>query len=213
MTLRSIVRFLLPAEYREQVLGDLHERGFRFRDVVNVLPRVWGSSIVRTVTGSVAVGRECAILARSEQLQQDGRRAIAYTLAVVLATRVLRDFPGTLTTRVALALFIFPLIAVLGRFLGRSLDPSLSLDRSRSTLLADYRAQLRFQMAGTPSGVLAAILFLLTSDKPRALWPASTPAVWGYASLAVVGILAAGACLRFIGLRRELNSLQTAAND
>ncbi len=216
MTLRSMLKPLLPADYREQVLGDLQERGFRLRDVVDVLPRIWGSFIVRTLTGpipNVAAHGECAILARTEQLQQEGRRAIAYALAIVLATRVLRDLPASLTTRAALALVLFPLITTLGRFLGRTVESSLSLDRSRTTLLADYRAQLRFQMAGTPSGVLAAMLFLLTSDQPRTPWPVSTPAVWGYASVAVVGIMAAWACLRFLRLRRELNSLETAAKD
>ena len=44
---RRIITALLPNDYREHVLGDLEERGFRMRDVVSVLPRVWLSALRR----------------------------------------------------------------------------------------------------------------------------------------------------------------------
>lgn len=44
---RKLVTALLPNDYREHVLGDLEERGFRLRDIVSVLPRVWIGALRR----------------------------------------------------------------------------------------------------------------------------------------------------------------------
>lgn len=45
---RKITAALLPDDYREHILGDLEERGFRLRDVVSVLPRIWLSHLRRS---------------------------------------------------------------------------------------------------------------------------------------------------------------------
>ncbi len=47
MGLTNIVGALLPRDYREQVLGDLHERGFRLLDIASVVPQVWWSYLRR----------------------------------------------------------------------------------------------------------------------------------------------------------------------
>jgi len=44
---RRIVTALLPNDYREHVLGDLEERGFRLRDAISVLPGIWMSRLQR----------------------------------------------------------------------------------------------------------------------------------------------------------------------
>jgi len=48
--LRSLVSLLIPDTYREQVLGDLQERGFRVRDILSILPSVWWSRLYRACT-------------------------------------------------------------------------------------------------------------------------------------------------------------------
>lgn len=44
----KIVTALLPRDYREHVIGDLKERGFRLRDAISILPSVWISYFRRT---------------------------------------------------------------------------------------------------------------------------------------------------------------------
>lgn len=43
----KIVNALLPRDYREHVIGDLEERGFRPRDIFSVLPGVWIGALLR----------------------------------------------------------------------------------------------------------------------------------------------------------------------
>ena len=66
MELKTILAALLPESSREHVLGDLEERGFRFGDIVNVLPRVWWSHWIRSLTAPpfVAGGASDAALRR-----------------------------------------------------------------------------------------------------------------------------------------------------
>jgi len=50
MGLRNIVSALLPIGYREQVLGDLQERGFRLGDIASAVPKIWWSYLHRSWT-------------------------------------------------------------------------------------------------------------------------------------------------------------------
>ncbi len=81
MGLKKVVSLLLPAPYRQQVLGDLQERGFRARDIASVLPRVWWSHLNRFP----ALGPEHLELRRSQQRLEARRRwfGLLYAATVV----------------------------------------------------------------------------------------------------------------------------------
>lgn len=72
--MRQLLSAFLPHDRREQILGDLHERGFRFFDIVNIVPRVWISHLVRAVTGPIPqqAASDAAIRGRTEKLARQG---------------------------------------------------------------------------------------------------------------------------------------------
>jgi hypothetical protein len=81
-------RFLaawLPRDYREQVLGDLQERGFRLRDIASVIPQVWWSCLRRSAAvPMLASANEAALRHRAQQFQV--RRFLGTAVALALLT-------------------------------------------------------------------------------------------------------------------------------
>lgn len=66
-----LIAALLPHDYREQVLGDLTEGGYRWQDALSMLPRIWWSHLRRSVAGPVPnySENEDTIRVRIEQLR------------------------------------------------------------------------------------------------------------------------------------------------
>jgi hypothetical protein len=94
MGLRTITRALLPRDYREQVLGDLAERGFRFRDALSVLPHIWWSAIRRSALVPSLASASDAVL--SQRVRQFERRWIVAQLGILCASMSLgRGLSGT----------------------------------------------------------------------------------------------------------------------
>jgi hypothetical protein len=67
MDLKRVVRALLPRDYREQVLGDLEERGFLLRDIANAIPQVWWSHLHRGPRYALAAAPDAFLQERTTQ--------------------------------------------------------------------------------------------------------------------------------------------------
>lgn len=145
MKRQSIIAALLPRAYREQVFGDLHERGFHLRDVANVLPRVWTSCLIRSVTGPVpqlALATDAAIDARTQELARQGARAYQFMVFVwgfCLPYR--KHSPDLALWQVLAVCLAIGLITVPGYFvaLRRALPLETAFNRSRAQLVSRYR--------------------------------------------------------------------------
>ena len=208
MKLTPIVKSLLPHDYREQVLGDIQERGFRLRDVASVLPRVWWSCLLRAAAGpsSPFSASPAAILARTEQLQRQGR-----ITQVLLFTLFLYAFAIDLSTGAARLGFIVAGLVILmlrARFTRVGPQPVLSLDPSQYKLLADYRAQIDFQRASLTWVPLFALFVLFVPFRSPMILTASWPVVFLYGVASA--ILVVWSRSRVSQLRRELESVETA---
>lgn len=202
MTLHSVVKALIPHAYREQVLGDLQERGLQFRDIVNVLPRIWWTSIARQWTGPVprmAGAPDSAIVARTEQLARQGARIFAgLTLAFGISLLRLPElkgfqFAGTL---VVLTLVLIP---VYRAAVNRAFDGPLSFEHSRAKLLTNYRRQIHHQLAFPIPALSSAAYFAVKSGNF-----AGSPGLSVLLALGVTGL----AVRRMSRLRRELQALE-----
>jgi hypothetical protein len=95
MDLKGVVAALLPFESRDHVLGDLEERGFRVRDVVNVLPLVWWSYWVRqwkTPAYVTAGASDAALYHRARQFarRQALFRTVSNSLGITLVANLVR---------------------------------------------------------------------------------------------------------------------------
>jgi len=206
--IQTIIRLLLPRDRRDQIVGDLHERGFRLSDVASVLPRVWWSHIHRAVTGPVphlAAAGEGAILARTEQLQRQGRFTWALAQAVVIWAFALNLPDGA--SRFWFVATSLGGLAVASR-LRRWPQPALTLDRSRRTLLADYGTQINFQLTLLAWMPLFCVFTLFLTVKDPIVLNASLPAI--LLTCSVSAILIAWPLCRAFQLRRERDSLRTA---
>ncbi len=83
MGLKRIVSALLPRDYREQIVGDLEERGFRPRDVLSVLPSVWWSCMLRaSAVPNLTGANETSLRHRSRQFRR--RSGLGWTAIIVL---------------------------------------------------------------------------------------------------------------------------------
>ncbi len=156
--MKNIVSGMLPATHREQVLGDLQERGYRFRDIVNVLPRVWWSHLVRTLTAPpprLARATDATIRARTEQLARQGALAFYGRYVTIWALYIpFRHGPPHLESwQVVVACGVAALLAVPGYFMSlrRALRESNSLNPSRPQLLSAYSQQIDYQMTQAKS--------------------------------------------------------------
>jgi hypothetical protein len=213
MTLHSLVQSLLPTAYREQVLGDLQERGFRLTDIASVLPRIWWTHAARQWTGPVpqmAAASDSAILARTQQLARQGARAAG---VVFFAIGIL----GPVGNRPPLVGWqVFPMIVACGlaslglyfiRF-RRAIPESGSFDNSRAKLLSKYQQQIDYQVTMAKSFLALPALILV----PCAIhWyrsgHLSGPLMLAYSAAFGVALLAQR---RISRLRRELETLQVA---
>src|SRR5262245_16215158 len=95
----KILAALLPREYREQVLGDLEERGVRPSDIVNVLPGVWTSHLRRSLFGPPPdyTATESTMGARAGQLRAQRVRWVALWAGLGTGSICLRSISaGTL---------------------------------------------------------------------------------------------------------------------
>ncbi len=208
MNLERIVGGLLPRDRREQVLGDLQERGFRLRDFSSVLPRVWWSHFRRQIGGplpNIAAANEPAILQRIEQLRNQGRLIMTSALAFLFGSIALKGLTGMFESRVWTAFLLVGLAATLGALVGRFRSEEkglLSLDSSRRRLLLDYQSQLRFQMNMMWFLAVLPGWLLLRSGAPGFVFGDSLTMI--IPSVGVTGFFMTFSAWRILRLRREI---------
>jgi hypothetical protein len=213
MTLIRITRALLPADYREQVLGDLEERGFRLRDIASVLPRVWWSSTMRQWIGPVpqmAAASDAAVLARTGQLARHGAIALVTGGALIwIAYLPFRPGLPYAPWQVVVMSLAIVVASIPGYFLQlrRTLPPS-NINQARPQLLSAYRQQIDYQVTQAkailylPSAII--VLWLIDWYNSRAIPP------FLVSFLAVLLAVALLAQYRISRLQRELHTLDIA---
>jgi hypothetical protein len=205
MILRSFVSPLLPAAYREQVLGDLQERGFRLTDIASVLPRIWWSHLLRSLTVPILTGASEATLRR--RATQFARRRIFLVSDVLAMAVLLQAFNDKIQD--SLGILAVGLTAFLiGSDLTFRLGPPLPtgreawLDYHRKQLQEAFQASLRGG-PGFPYTIFLAAFNVLNHWQRD---PAILMRV--VAMLVALNAIFALARLRAARLRKELELLQ-----
>ncbi len=193
MGLRQLINALLPTAYREQVLGDLHERGFRPRDIVNVVPRIWWSHLTRFPTPVP----EDLELRRSLERHEARRRWFVLFYAVALAVTMPYN-PGMRT----FTLWVLGFFAIL--LPASFIFPSQARKLERGALLQHLRRVLEGERAISPFGLPYILLCFRLADPVKALW--------GDGARLLFCLAAAAACVaygrrRASHLQKEINSL------
>jgi hypothetical protein len=202
MTLQRIVGALLPQEQREQVLGDLHERGFLLRDVLNVLPRVWWSYLVREFSGPVpALARACesAIAARTQKLSLHGRIVTAIAFGG-LATSDNFLMRGSAWPAIGVAIAWFAALT----WAEKRKSPISVLPDNRPKLLTRYLEELDRQIDSCKWRAVGMLLYILLQATFRHSPLPAFPVAVLYSGLFL--ILAVDR-LRLTRLRAEFRSL------
>jgi hypothetical protein len=188
MGLKSLLPHLLPFEYREQVLGDLAERGYRLRDVVSVLPGLWWTAIRREYVGPIPdyTVSDATLEERVAELHRQNAKIL---LPNALAVPVLKGldwvgFDAATALGGGLLAYVFVRLGLrvwtprYSPYTTATSEPSLSLFPRKGPVtppaIATYRALLQARL-------LTPILRLnLTLSLARAA-AALHPAVWGVA--------------------------------
>lgn len=145
MDLKTVISALLPIEKREQILGDLEERGFRPLDVANVLPLVWWSYWVRqwNTPSFVSEGAsDAALHRRATQFmrRRDFSHAFSFFLQFTIAANWVRvTYLKRPATQEPWGLCLMVLISTLLYWIfGRYAPPA----SNRAFWLARHRTQL-----------------------------------------------------------------------
>lgn len=114
MGLRKLTSALLPAAYREQILGDLQERGFRAADVTSVLPGVWWSHLRRSSFVPNLAGASEEVIERRTQHLKNWRAGWALLWTAIYAISKFLDAsrtPGERWTWLVILLFVLVVVA------------------------------------------------------------------------------------------------------
>ncbi|MEO5922399.1 MAG: hypothetical protein ABIR70_01085 [Bryobacteraceae bacterium] len=167
MDLRTVLSAVLPLASREQILGDLEERGFRARDILSVLPGAWLAHLRREWLGpvpSLADASEAALRLRAEQL----RRAASVDLLLLMwgQPRLCASRQPGLSA---------PDFDWLHTRLGHPIShrdryPMESLMPSPSQLLGDYRSTLQRRTPGVSAILLMGSLPRLLNQQSPIAW-------------------------------------------
>lgn len=189
---------LLPSAYRDQVVGDLHERGFRLADIAGTVPRVWWSNFRRSLNVPNMAGASEAVIRIRMQRVQRMQLLTAMLGAIMFSTGTLLD-PRRGDWERAFAWFVpvAMLAVVLARSYYRPVPQSQSpVDRYRLLLKQMQNAA----QLGSPYLFLVIsagrILGLFLSEPPRG-------------SLIALGVIGAFVYGQFCGrrLQQEMESL------
>lgn len=154
----TLVGAMLPLSHRDQVLGDLEERGFRARDIVSAVPAAWIAYFYRDWIAPVpnlAAASDDALRLRLEQLRRGSVTAVALPAALVWT------YFGLLTEPAGFSRWtmFLPLVSVwLMRLVWDGPPTLLSLQPTRGMLVEEYRAALTRMIGGG--------LFMLVSVPP-----------------------------------------------
>ena len=153
----GLISRLLPRDYREQVLGDLQERGFSVRDIASVLPRIWWSAARRTLrVPNLSGASEAQLRQRLTQLRR-WRFTLALLHVSVFLRLVLQNvglhiprWPQLLVPLVALPFFFMGMMAA---YEFQKLHPPAT-PQGRDAWAARYRSELSGLVFMTPHGFL-----------------------------------------------------------
>jgi hypothetical protein len=142
MGLKKFIGVLLPFQYREPVLGDLEERGFRMADIASVLPRVWCSHARRSFVGASLAGASEEVIERRTRQFESRHRSWALFALGYLAIRTFVGVPNW-TARWALLLLLAVLLVV-SIFYGPAKQTGLSIIQRHRQILMDYQGRAKF---------------------------------------------------------------------
>jgi uncharacterized membrane protein YbjE (DUF340 family) len=207
MILRSIVSALLPADYREQVLGDLQERGFRLTDVATAVPQVWWSHFLRGRSPRFALAQapDLILHQRTEQLF---RRSswLVFLWILIQSQSLIALIHGSLEVSLAAEAVLF-ILSLSARYATlRLLEPLATAERSQWTEFHNSQLQLHriWARLGMPHILFAlAALSVGQSFRPDAT-TRSQRLLWLLAAFAISLILGH---IRARRLQRELDGL------
>jgi hypothetical protein len=170
MGLKDIISTLLPADYREHVLGDLQERGLSLRDIASVVPQVWWSHLRRawnprqpSFTGSADLQ---VLLARH------ARRAALNACLVGACLGVLNGGHYRELSARRVGLTFIAVIAGYCIALGKQRSDMRKVPASREGWLAYNRAQLASQHSYVKRGGTQFLLLLTLIQVAQEIWPA-----------------------------------------
>jgi hypothetical protein len=209
MRFHSFLASLLPAEYREQVLGDLHERGFRLRDIVSTIPRVWWSHLRRTCTPPTNIPAGATELA--ERLAQSMRQTATDMCLICMSVGF---FYSGRYRELSARRVVIPLLAALAGYCFAHLKQRYRLRKApptREAWLAHYHTHLSGRLFLAKRGGSQFILLMVLIQIAQELWPALNTGdlVIRAAYLSVTYGLAVALNLRHVHrLSSEIGSLQ-----
>jgi hypothetical protein len=195
---KLITSLLLPAGYREQVLGDLQERGFRMGDAAGVLPRVWWSHARRSfIVPNLAGASDDIIERRTRSLEASRLRWANIWMTAVAATTWFDASRGEIGrwfwVFCALALLVATGFKI---FYPSARSPEPAADRHRR-VLTQLRESVRF-------GVVYFPVVFAASRFSRAMWEREAPRPLEIAALALCFLYGRYRASR---LQKELHSL------
>ncbi len=193
---------LLPLDYRDQVLGDLQERGFLLRDILSVLPRVWWSYTVREFSGPVpSLARACesAIAARTRKLAFHDRILTSMAIGGV-ATSDKYLMHGSYWPAVGVAIAWFAALT----WKENRKCPITLVPENRARILTRYLEVLDRQIDSSKLRAAGMLLYILLQAAFRQSPVASIPVAILVSGLFLVLVLDR---IRITRLRQEFRSL------
>jgi len=170
MNVRALVEFLLPRSHRAQVLGDLEERGFQWRDVASTIPSAWIAHLRRDWIAPVpnlSAASDETIRLRTEQLQS-GRNFGLLVVWCALSGSAMRfifpDLHGLIVIAPGVAVALVMMVFGLPSMDYSSLIPALR------TPLKEYRAALHRKYSNSVGPFLFLLVVQHVLRGPNAVW-------------------------------------------
>ncbi len=196
----TLAKWLLPRSHRAQVLGDLEERGFQWRDLASTIPSAWIAHLRREWIAPVpnlGGASDEIIRLRTEQLQSGRNFGLVVALGALSGSAMRFIFPDLhglivivpgMAVALVMRLFGFP-----------SQDYPSPLPQLRSPL-KEYRAALHRKSLNSVGPFLFLLVVQHVLRGPNAVWwlPLIAPCIM----VAVLGML-----YRNSRIQREIQNL------
>ena len=165
-----LAKWLLPRSHRAQVLGDLEERGFKWRDLASVIPSAWIAHLRREWIAPVpnlGAASDETIRLRTEQLQSGRNFGLLMVFCALSGSAMQFIFPD-LHGLIVIAPGV--VVALVMRLFGFPHQDNPSLLPQLRSPLKEYRAALHLKSLNSVGPFLFLLVVQHVLRGPNAVW-------------------------------------------